>query len=247
MNTRIIKLSLSLFAALITSNSWANDPAVILQAADRYRLANENSEIQSVITTFLRDGSQEKERQYLVYAQANRQSLVVMQSPAEKGQKVLMSGDDFWIILPGSQRPMRITPMQKLVGDASIGDVATLNWSQDYQAQLVGEEKCAEQACLHLSLSANRKSAAYQKIELWVSKQKFQPLSADLYVQSDKLAKHAIFVLDKNHPDQIEAMILQDKLSNHKETRIRYLQRKARTVPENWLNPMYLAKTSNLE
>ncbi len=244
MNT---KFSIFLVSTLLACNTQAADPATILQSADRYRLSNDNSEIQSVITTFLRDGSKEKERQYLVYAQLNRQSLVVMQSPAEKGQKILMSGDDFWMILPGSQRPMRITPMQKLLGDASIGDVATLNWSQDYQAQLIGEEKCAERACLHLSLTANRKSAAYQKIELWVSKQKFQPLSADLYVQSDKLAKHAVFVLDKNQPDLIEEMILQDKLSSHKETRIRYLQRKPKTVPENWLNPMYLAKTGNLE
>lgn len=231
----------------LNASASTHDSAAIIKAADRYRLTSENMEIQSLITTYLRDGSKENERQYLVYAQSNRQSLVVMQSPAEKGQKVLMSGDDFWMILPGSQRPMRITPMQKLLGDASIGDVATLSWTQDYTAELVGEEKCAETTCLHLTLSANRKSAAYQKIELWVGKQKFQPLRADLYVQSDKLAKQASFTLDKNNPETIEEMVLQDKLSSHKETRIRYLQRKNKTVPENWLNPMYLAKTGSLE
>jgi hypothetical protein len=27
-----------------------------------------------------------------------------MRSPAEAGQKVLMLGDDFWLLMPGSQR-----------------------------------------------------------------------------------------------------------------------------------------------
>jgi hypothetical protein len=30
-----------------------------------------------------------------------------------------MLGDDFWLLLPGSQRALRITPSQKLLGDAS--------------------------------------------------------------------------------------------------------------------------------
>ncbi len=49
-----------------------------------------------------------------MFAQANRRSLVLMQSPAEKGQKVRMLGDDFWLLMPGIQRQLRITPMQKL-------------------------------------------------------------------------------------------------------------------------------------
>jgi glutamate racemase/predicted negative regulator of RcsB-dependent stress response len=34
--------------------------------------------------------------------------------------------------MPGSARPLRITPMQKLLGDASTGDIATLRWAEDY-------------------------------------------------------------------------------------------------------------------
>ena len=60
------------------------------------------------------------------FVQRDHQSLVLMRSPAEAGQKVLMLGDDFWLLMPGSQRPLRITPAQKLLGDASTGDIATL-------------------------------------------------------------------------------------------------------------------------
>jgi len=93
--------------------AYANDDATtIVKAADQYRLVSEDMQIDTKITTLNRDGSFDKERLYQVFQQSNRQSLVVMQSPAEKGQKVLMSGEDFWMILPGSQRPIRITPMQ---------------------------------------------------------------------------------------------------------------------------------------
>jgi hypothetical protein len=42
-------------------------------------------------------------------------------------------------------------------------------------------------------------------------------------------------------------MVLVDQLSNKKETRIRYLARKERTVPGEWLNPMFLAHSPALE
>jgi hypothetical protein len=66
-------------------------------------------------------------------------------------------------------------------------------------------------------------------------------------VQSDKLAKQARFTLDKSAPNLVAEMVLLDKLSTHKETRVRYLGRQARTVPENWLNPMFLARNPALE
>ncbi|MBR7793960.1 outer membrane lipoprotein-sorting protein [Undibacterium sp. FT147W] len=251
-------LSLSCILSLTTLQASAESPAhaaapsadisQMIKATDQLRVGGGNMQVETEITTFQRDGSVEKERKYRVYSQAQRQSLVLMQSPAEKGQKVLMSGDDFWMLLPGSQRPMRITPMQKLLGDASVGDIATMNWAEDYQATLVAEEKCDDKVCLHVRLNASRKSLAYQRIELWIGKKFYEPLKADLYVQSEKLAKQARFVMDKAQaPTAVVEMLLADQISNHKETRIRYLHRQPKTVPEQWLNPMFLAKNPVLE
>ncbi|MFZ6743233.1 outer membrane lipoprotein-sorting protein [Undibacterium sp. JH2W] len=235
---------------LVATTGFARADEVndLLKAADQFRVGTENMQVETEITTFAKDGSKEKERNYLVFSQANHQSLVLMKSPAEKGQKVLMLGDDFWMLLPGSQRPLRITPMQKLLGDASIGDIATMSWSQDYTGKIVAEEKCDDKACVHLSLNALRKSVAYQRIELWLGKTRHEPLKADLYVQSEKLAKQASFVFDKPQaPATVSEMLLLDQLSSHKETRVRYLSRKQKTVPEQWLNPMFLAKNPSLE
>jgi len=236
--------------ALAAAGAFAQDVPALLKAADKYRMSSDNMQVDTQISVFNTDGSPDKERRYTVFAQARHQSLVLMQSPAEKGQKVLMLGDDFWLLMPGSQRPLRITPMQKLLGDASTGDIATMSWADDYTGTVAGEEHCGEpeQACVHLSLAAARKGVTYQRIELWLGKAKHEPVRADLYVQSDKLAKQARFVMDKPAaPTTVTAMLLRDQLTNKKETQVRYLARKERTVPEAWLNPMFLARNPALE
>ena len=223
-------------------------PALLLKA-DSYRGGNAALQVETEVTTLKRDGSTDKERRYTVFTQSQHRSLVLMRSPAEAGQKVLMLGDDFWLLLPGSARALRITPSQKLLGDASTGDIATLSWADDYTGTLVGDATCADQRpCLHLSLQAARKGLSYQRIELWLGRQHHEPLAADLYVQSDKLAKRAVFVLDKpGAPTRVEAMLLTDELGGGKQTRVRYLSRQPREVPAQWLNPMFLARNPALE
>jgi hypothetical protein len=236
--------------ALAACPALAQDVTALLKAADRYRMSSDNMQVDTQITVANADGSADKERRYTVYVQARHQSLVLMQSPAEKGQKVLMLGDDFWLLMPSSQRPLRITPMQKLLGDASTGDIATMSWAEDYAGTVAGEEACGEpqQPCLHLSLQAARKGVTYQRIELWLGKARHEPVRADLYVQSDKLAKQARFVMDKPAaPTAVTEMLLRDQLTNKKETQVRYLARKPHTVPEAWLNPMFLARNPALE
>ena len=244
------KFALFAAVAIAASGAFAQDVPALLKAADKYRMSSDNMQVDTQISVFNTDGSPDKERRYTVFAQAKHQSLVLMQSPAEKGQKVLMLGDDFWLLMPGSQRPLRITPMQKLLGDASTGDIATMSWAEDYGGTVAGEDRCGEpeQACLHLSLSAARKGVTYQRIELWLGKAKHEPVKADLYVQSDKLAKQARFVMDQPAaPTAVDSMLLRDQLTNKKETQVRYLARKEHTVPEAWLNPMFLARNPALE
>ena len=228
----------------------ADDVATLLAAADRYRTGADALQVETEVTVSGRDGTVEKERRYTVFTQSQRRSLVLMRTPAEAGQKVLMLGDDFWLLMPGSQRAMRITPMQKLLGDASTGDIATMNWADDYGGSVVGEEPCGEpaQPCWHLSLKATRAGVTYQRIELWLGRARHEPVKADLYVQSTKLAKQARFVIDPSaQPPQVGEMLLQDQLTARKLTRVRYLSRQPRTVPPTWLNPMFLARNPALE
>lgn len=225
------------------------DAPAALAAADRFRLGDEFLQVETAIRVHHADGTLDKERAYTVFAQGPRKSLVLMRSPAEQGQKVLVLGDDFWLVLPGSKRPMRITPLQKLLGDASTGDIALMNWAGDYRVTEQAPPECPTQRpCRRLQLLADRKGLSYQRIELWLGERHLEPLRAELYVQSDKLAKVAEFVMDRPEaPRQVAEMVLTDRLGSGKVTRVRYLARVQRQVPESWLNPMFLARQGSLE
>lgn len=264
----IASIALSAGSAAFAAPSAASTPDVpaLLRAADRFRSDAEHLQVQTRVTVVKADGSLDKERLYTVLLQGDRRSLVLMRSPAEAGQKVLMLGEDFWLLMPASQRPIRITPTQKLLGDAATGDIATLSWAGDYQGRVVGEERCEGsegsaaagkgegpgRPCLHLSLEGARKGLSYSRVELWLGAVRHEPIRAELYVQSDKLAKNARFVYESapgaaGVPAMVSEMVLTDRLGSNKETRVRYLARQPRTVPEAWFNPMFLARNPALD
>jgi Outer membrane lipoprotein-sorting protein len=234
-----------LFAILLSVSIAAfaeQDVKSLLKLADEYRLAADALRVETEVLLF-KHGTLDKERRYSVFLKPGRRSLVLMQSPSEKGQKVLMLGEDFWQIMPQSQRPIRITPLQKLLGDASAGDIATMTWSEDYDGHRVDEAVVDKIPCVHLSLTATRKGLSYQRIELYLAKQDSRPVKADLYVASDKLAKVATFSIEPvDGRPQVASMKLLDQIQTGRETVIRYLSRQARAISDEYYNPMFLTR-----
>ena len=114
-------------------------------------------------------------------------------SPRDKGRHLLMLGDDMWIYLPDTSRPVRITPLERLSGDASNGDVARTNYAVDYTAAYVRDEKVGEEECYVLDLTARRKGATYQRILYWVRVEDARPVRAEFYLTSGKHIKSATF------------------------------------------------------
>ncbi|MCX7173218.1 MAG: outer membrane lipoprotein-sorting protein [Proteobacteria bacterium] len=235
--------SLMLLALSLAVQAADTKVQALLRQADAYRLPDAQLQVETEVQLF-KAGKLDKERSYTVYVKPGRRSLVLMQSPSEKGQKVLMLGDEFWQIMPQSQRPIRITPLQKLLGDASAGDIATMTWSEDYEGQTAGEAKVGDIPCLRLDLTATRKGVSYQRVELYLSKSGAKPIKADLYVASDKLAKQALFTIEQvDGRPQVSAMRLIDQIQTNRETVIRYLSRKPRTIPDEYYNPMFLTRS----
>lgn len=239
-----LKLALTLGAFLATSGRGAaqEDVHALLVRADGYRLASSAARVETRVQVW-KAGALDKERTYLVHVKPGRRSLVVSRSASEKGQKVLMIGDDFWIVLPSSQRPIRITPAQKLLGDASTGDVATLTWAEDYTGTVVGETEIDGVPCVRLELAAARRGVTYARISLHLARADAHPVSAELYVASDRLAKRATFEMGTLGGEPgVVAMRLRDEIQTGRETVIRYLSRDARELPDEYYNPAFLTR-----
>ena len=200
----------------------------------------------------------DKERLYTVYVKPGRRSLVLMKSPSEIGQKVLMLADQFWLLMPESQRPLRITASQKLLGEASTGDIANMTWSEDYDGSIAGETDCPQvpaglpdmpvakaHRCLHLDLAAARNGVTYSRVELYLDKASKLPIKADLYVGSGKRAKEAWYaprVVDGHQ--RIMTMLLLDDIQPNRRTVVRYRSLVAKEAPDEFFNPAALVRNS---
>ena len=234
------------FAANQPTTQTALTAAARLQAADEFRLDGQQARVDTEVTEF-NQGTPINQRSYHVYLDG-KNSLVIFKSAAETGQKMLMLDQQYWLIMPRSRRPIRITPMQKLLGQASIGDIATLSWQQDYRiesSQTVTLNAATPRACLQLQLVAKTAGSSYQRITLWLAIEDNFPVRAAFYLASGKLAKLADFTAGEiNGKRRVVSMRLHDALQPSKATDIRYLAVTPQQLPSKYFNPVFLTRTA---
>lgn len=141
MLVRTLKYTVTLLWLLITLMVWpalgrAEDAAKILEKIDGYRQMENDFYLDIKISDYENDTLKE-EATFASYFSGNDKSLLICTHGKNKGMKVLMKGEDMWVNLSGSKRGLRITPMQRLMGQASNGDVAKVSFSLDYTGTLL--------------------------------------------------------------------------------------------------------------
>src|SRR5574341_564689 len=92
--------------------------------------------------------------------------------PNMRDRMVLMKDRNMWFIRSGLQKPVSISPRQKLLGDAANGDIASTNYVEDYEPTLLREEQVGAEACYVFDLKARNKQVTYDRIKYWVSKER---------------------------------------------------------------------------
>src|SRR5687767_13570808 len=141
---------------------FAEDAAAILARSDEYRNAMDSFSIDVELTSF--EGPRSESSKFRVYGKGTERSVVEFTAPAtEKGKFLLMLRDAMWIYMPSASRPIRISPLQRLMGQASNGDVARTSFSVDY----VANSAVADGDAWLLELEARDPSISYKSIKLW--------------------------------------------------------------------------------
>lgn len=175
-----------LLLALLSFPIFGSDANDILRRSDVYRGAMDNFSIDVDLTSF--EGRSSSSSKFRVYGKGADRSVVEFLAPAtEKGRYVLMLRDAMWIYMPSASRPIRISPMQRLMGQASNGDVARTSFNVDYDAKSATEEG----ESWVLELEAKDPSMSYKRVRLWIDRTTYEPRRADFYVASGKLLKRA--------------------------------------------------------
>lgn len=187
-------LYLALAALLSQSTaaaSTAPGAAALLHRADGFR-ATFDAFVVRVRLTNTEEDRVTDEADFEVSAKGDN-SLVRFLSVRSKGQSLLMRGDDMWLFLPAVARPVRITPIQRLMGNVSNGDLARLRYGTDYDATMDGEAVIDGEPCDVLELRARRKAATYQRVRYFVRKGDARPVRAEYFLTSGKPVKRATF------------------------------------------------------
>jgi hypothetical protein len=169
--------------------------------------------------------------------------------PRDAGKLVLQNGLEMWFYDPSSEASIRISPQQRLLGQASTGDVVTVNLAHDYHATRATSEDISDgdrttRHCYKLDLEAAVPDATYHRIELWVEQSSGRPVRGRFYSDSDHLLKTAYYrrfqsQLGLERPTEI---VIIDGLTPTWVTIMRYSNYAWRDIPDSWMQRDYLPR-----
>ncbi|MBS1873240.1 MAG: outer membrane lipoprotein-sorting protein [Acidobacteria bacterium] len=224
---------LLMLAAGVAPAFAAVDAQALLKLSDAQRNGWSSYVLRVKITNF-EAGKEDESHLYGVSRKGTEKTHVEFLSPREKGRYLLMLGDDMWIYLPDTSRPVRITPLERLSGNASNGDVARTNYAVDYDAKYLRDEKVGEAACRVLELNAKRKGSTYRRIEYWLRASDSRPVKAEFYLASGKHVKSATFDSYKQvgGATVLERMTIYDQIRKNSHSVMEYSGWTPRELPD---------------
>jgi outer membrane lipoprotein-sorting protein len=226
----------------------------LLTASDGIRNPDKPFSLTNTLVEY-RKGKQVDTNTLTVYSKAEAnggqfRSLIRFVAPARDANKLLLkNGNDLWIFDPSSKASIRLSPQQRLLGQAANGDVVTVNLAKDYKAQIAAEEDVLDgerqkRHCYKLTLAAVSADVTYDHIEMWLDAANSRPVKARFYTQSGQLLKTAYY---RRYQSQLgrerntETVII-DGLDPQWVTVMRYSDWAWREIPEEWLQRDYLPR-----
>jgi len=252
MKTRLLFLLLILLG--FGAAAAAPTAEEILIASDAIRNPGKPFSVTVTLTEF-QAGKQVDTSTLVSYSRTQRQggefaSLILFVLPTrDAGKLMLKNGNDMWFYDPVNKASVRLSPQQRLLGQASNGDVATVNFAKDYKATLVGDEDIQDgerrnRKAHKLSLQAITPDVTYASIEMWVDVENNRPLKARFFAESSRLLKTAYYrrfqpQLGAERPTET---VIIDGLNPQSVTLMRFSDYKARAIPDTWMQRDYLPR-----
>jgi outer membrane lipoprotein-sorting protein len=179
--------------------AWAQSAHDIIAGADRVRNPGEPFRTTTSLTEYVR-GKAGDRTILTVYSKEDKatgqfRNLVrYVDPPRDAGKMALLDGQNLWFYDPAAKSSVRISTQQRLVGQAAIGDVLTINFAVDYTGTLLGDDTITDaehqtRNCWHLDLRAATPTAVYSRAEYWVEHGTFWPIKSKFYSDSGRVLK----------------------------------------------------------
>ncbi len=247
----LLLLSFALGSIAVGAAPSADD---ILAASDAIRNPGRPFSVTVTLTEF-QSGKQVDTSTLTSYSRTQQQggqfsSLIRFVLPArDAGKLMLKNGNDMWFYDPTNKATVRLSPQQRLLGQAANGDVATVNLARDYKATLAATEDIQDgerktRKAHKLALLAVTPEVTYASIEMWVDVENNRPLKARFFAESSRLLKTVYYrkfqpQLGAERPT--ESVII-DGLDPQAVTLMRFSDYKARAIPDTWMQRDFLPR-----
>lgn len=230
--------------SLAVSRVPAQTPAQVqswLEAIDATRNAFEEAVI-SARATQLVHGAAQGSADFDIYTKGRDRGLIVFRGGKNNGRKILTSGQRMWLLVPGALNPLPITPNQRLLGGASMGDVARLRFAEDFRATArPGTESVGGRECRVLDLQAKSAKAAYPRAVLWYDETARVPAKVAFFLPSGKEAKEVTFTKFRTEHGKtiVSEMEIRDRLARDADTvtRLEYRDYKPAKLSDGIFTP----------
>jgi len=238
---------------MYAASALAQSAQEIVAATDKVRNAEQSSRSTLVLTEYV-SGQERSHSTFVLFSKEDsagnfRNLLQYVEPPRDAGKRVLLDGRSFWFFDPASQSSVRISAQQRLVGQAAIGDVLTVNLAVDYAATLLGTETIDDAArqkrtCWHLELKAATETAVYNRVEYWVEQGTFRPVKGKLYSDSGRLLK---IIYYRNYVERLGAVrpaesVIIDAVDSALATIAVFNESRFQDVPDAWFQRDYLPR-----
>ncbi len=216
----------------------------IVERADRIRFPTEGFQV-DVKITMLRPDENPEEKKYRVLSKGKDSTVLMTLAPAiDKGNILLMREQDLWAFLPNLSQPVRLPLSQKLTGEVANGDLARANFSGDYDASILRNEKIDDEIYYVLELSASRRGVTYHRVLYWVNQSNYWPWKAEFYSRSNRLLKTCHYQDFKEVIGEIRPtrLLMIDAMNNDRRSIMDYSDMKFRDLPDKIFTKQYLKK-----
>ena len=146
------------------------------------------------------DGKKREFILFVVKKGSDKVGMLFLSPASEKGRSMLRLGDNMWLYIPNVGKPIRITSLQSAVGGVfNNADILRLDYAKEYNVQQT--EESGKEYVLHLK--AKTKTVAYDKLKMWVDKDKVLPTKIECLTEASMLIKTIYFKKTEDFGDKI--------------------------------------------
>ena len=179
------KIIIAVLLLLLTPPALAVDGNSLLLQVDR-NLNPDSYESYKKLINIEPNGKKKEFILFTVKKGKDKVAAIFISPASEKGRSTLRLDENMWLYIPNVGKPIRITSLQSVVGGVfNNSDILRLDYSSEYNVEKM--EDIGDEYILHLK--AKTKTVAYDKLKMWVHKEKLVPVRIECLTETSMLVK----------------------------------------------------------